>query len=164
MAKRPAGKVANKAAAVPPPPPRQRSLVWLQGLLCGAVVTLAPSTALLLGVLLGPALLALILDRQSGRPRARSIALCSMAASVDPLRALWASDHSISAASALLGNLSIVAAAWSAGAAGWLLAEIAPLGVRAALEAISLTRAARLRAARVQLMEEWGFDPNGNDQ
>ena len=80
----------RKAASKPPPrAPRQHSLIWLQGLLCGAMVTLATPTALLLGVLLGPALLAIVLDREPGRPRARSIALCSMAAAVDPLRTLW---------------------------------------------------------------------------
>jgi len=92
---------------------------------CGAMVTLATPTALLLGVLLAPALLALMMDRQTGRPRARSIALCGMAASVNPLRALWASDHSISHATTLLGNSHVLGAAWSAAAAGWLLAEIA---------------------------------------
>src|SRR5690349_1624154 len=35
-------------------PRRQRSFVWLQGLLCGALATLATPTALLLGVLLAP--------------------------------------------------------------------------------------------------------------
>lgn len=67
-------------------PRRQRSFVWLQGLLCGALATLATPTALLLGVLLAPALLAIALDQDPGRPRARSIALFSMAASVGPLR------------------------------------------------------------------------------
>ena len=52
--------------------PRQHSLTWLQGLLCGAMVTLATPTALLLGVILGPALLAVLLDHEPGRPRAYS--------------------------------------------------------------------------------------------
>ena len=81
MAKR---KAANKPAT--DAKPRQRSMIWLQGLLCGAMVTLATPTALLLGVLLGPALLAIALDHEPGRPRARSIALWSMAAAVIPLR------------------------------------------------------------------------------
>jgi len=45
----------------------------------------------------------------------------------------------------------------TAGAAGWLLAELSPIGVRAALEALSLTRAAKLRSARARLVDEWGF-------
>ena len=47
---------------------RQHSMVWLQGLTCGAVVTLAPGVAVLLGLLLGPGLLALLLDREPGTP------------------------------------------------------------------------------------------------
>src|ERR1041384_3722306 len=47
-------------------PPRQRSFVWLQGLLCGALATLATPTALLLGVLLAPAFLAIALDQAAG--------------------------------------------------------------------------------------------------
>jgi hypothetical protein len=157
MAKRSVGKTITGAGSVAQP--RQHSMVWLQGLLCGAMVTLATPTALLLGVLLGPVVLALVLDRQPGRPRARSIALCGMAASVDPLRTLWMTDHSMATATALLGHLQIVGAAWIAAAAGWLLAEVMPIAVRVALEALSISRAARLRTLRARLVEEWGLDP-----
>src|SRR6266480_1236596 len=93
--------------------PRQRSMVWLQGLLCGAVVTFAPPTALLMGVLLAPALLALVLDRQVGRPKARSVALFGMAASVDPLRSLWVNGHNMSVLAGVLG-FRVVGTAWMA--------------------------------------------------
>ena len=131
-------------------------MVWLQGLLCGAMAMLAPPTALLLGVLLGPAVLALMLDRQPGRPRARSIALFGMAASVDPLRTLWVSGHAMTDAAALLADLHVLGIA---AAAGWLLAEAAPVAVRATLEALTISRTARLRALRSRLSEEWRLDP-----
>jgi hypothetical protein len=143
---------------------RQHSMVWLQGLLCGAMATLALPTALLMGVLLGPALLALVFDRQPGRPKARSVALFGMAASVDPLRSLWVAGHSISAAAALLGDPRVLGTAWTAAAAGWLLAEVAPIAVRATLEAFSVSRTARLRASRARLAEEWGLDKAADDQ
>ncbi len=146
------------------PPPRQHSLVWLQGLLCGAMVTLATPTALLLGVTLGPALLAILLDREPGRPRARSIALCSMAAAVDPLRTLWTAGHTMATATALAGDARIVGIAWSAAAAGWLLAEILPIGIRAVLETLSLARAVRLRLERERLVEAWGLDTTPDNQ
>ncbi len=157
----------RKAVASAPPAaraPRQHSLIWLQGLLCGAVATLATPTALLIGVLLGPALLAIALDREPGRPRARSIALCSMAAAVEPLRTLWSAGHSMATATALLGNVHVLATAWSAAAAGWLLAEATPMAVRAALEALSIARAARLRAERAKLVETWGLGAPPVDQ
>ena len=162
MAKR--GPAAAPSIARATAPPRQRSLIWLQGLLCGALATLATPTALLLGILLGPAVLALLLDRQPGRPKGRSVALWGMAASVDPLRLLWASGHSIPVATSIVANLHVVGVSWSAAAAGWLLAEIAPIGVRAVLEALTLSRAVRLRAARARLVEEWGFESPPGDQ
>ena len=119
---------------------------------------LAPPTALLMGVLLGPALLALVFDRQPGRPRARSIALFGMAASVDPLRTLWVSGHGMPEAVAMVGDLHVLATAWAAGGAGWLLAEASPVVVRAALETLSISRAARLRALRTRLADEWRLD------
>lgn len=137
-------------------PPRQHSMVWMQGLLCGALVTLAPPTALLLGVLLGPALLAMVLDGQPGRPRARSIALCSMAASIGPLLILW-TGQGMATATALLADLRVTGAAWSAAAGGWLLAEVMPIAVRATLEALSMSRASQLRMARARLVEEWNL-------
>ena len=155
----------QKAAPTPgtKPQPRQRSLVWLQGLLCGAMATLATPTALLLGVLLGPALLAILFDHESGRARARSIALCSMAASIDPLQTLWTAGHTIATAMALLSNVRVVGMAWGAAAAGWLLAEIIPIGVRAALEGVSVARASRLNAERAKLVETWGLDSPQDD-
>jgi len=141
-------------------PRRQRSLVWLQGLLCGALATLATPTALLLGVLMAPALLAIALDQEMGRPRARSIALFNMAASVWPLRTLWISGHNLATATTLLGNLQVVGTAWSAAAVGWLLAEMMPLAVRAVLDALSIARKARLEAERARLVEFWGLDGN----
>jgi len=137
---------------------RRHSFVWLQGLACGAVVTLAPATALLLAVLLGPAGLALALDRQPGRPVARAVLLCSAAACVEPVRALWAAGHTTQASLALLGDLAMVGTVWSAAAAGWLLVELAPIAARVALEAHSRARAARLRTARAKLAAEWGAD------
>jgi hypothetical protein len=155
----------HKAAPTPgtKSQPRQHSLVWLQGLLCGAMATLATPTALLMGVLLGPALLAILLDHEPGRPRARSIALCSMAASIDPLRTLWTVGHTIATAMALLSNIRVVGLAWSAAAVGWLLAEIIPIGVRATLEGLSVARASRLNAERAKLVEIWGLNAPQDD-
>ena len=163
MARKPKGgrEAAEMATAAPA---RRHSLTWLQGLACGGVVTLAAPSALLLAVLLGPTLLALSLDRQTGRPTARGVALCNMAASVGPLRTLWASGHSMAMAASLAMNVQVLGQAWSAAAAGWLLAEAAPIAVRAVLEALSVSQAARLRAARSRLVEEWGLGLEDGDQ
>jgi len=142
---------------------RQHSLVWLQGLACGALVTLATPTAVLLGILLAPALLAVLLDHEPGRPKARSIGLCNMVAAVEPLHVLWTTGHSMATASALLGNLGIIGKAWSAAAAGWLLAEVLPIGIRAILDTVSVARTTKLRTERARLVEAWGLE-NPEDQ
>jgi hypothetical protein len=83
------GKRTREPPRAAAPLGRQRSLAWLQGLVVGALVTLATSTALLLAVLLAPAMVAFVFDRAPGRPVARSVALCGMAACVGPELALW---------------------------------------------------------------------------
>jgi hypothetical protein len=152
-------RLAGDPSSVIAPHAQSNVLMWAQGLLCGGLVALLPPIALLLGVLLGPALVALFLDRQPGKPVARSVLLCSLAASVAPVRMLWAAGHGMAASVVLATDPDILGTAWAAAAAGWLLAELAPLGVRVALEAVSLSQAARLRAVRAALAEEWGFGP-----
>ncbi len=139
--------------------PRRHSMVWLQGLGCGAVVALVPAMALLLGVLLLPGVLAVLYDRQGGRPVARTVLLCGTAAAVAPTVALWGAGNNLDACLMLLGDLRVVGTAWSTAAAGWILAELAPVAVLIVLEAITQTRAARLRAERERLAAEWGVDP-----
>ncbi len=133
----------------PKPAGAPRSLAWAQGLLCGALVALAPALAVLLAVLLAPSLLALGLDRAAGRPVLRSVALCNASGCVGPVRALWAGGHGLGAATALLGDPRLLATAWAAGAAGWLLAELCPLGLRLVLEGAAAAQAdAAASAAR----------------
>jgi hypothetical protein len=149
---------ASAASRRGPAPGKSNALMWIQGLLCGGLVAMLPPTALLLGVLLGPALLALFLDPQPGKPIARSVLLCTLAACVKPVRLLWAAGHSMAASMALATDADIIGTAWAAAAAGWLLAELTPVAVRVVLEGISLRQAARLRAVRAALAEEWGLD------
>ncbi|MBN8925512.1 MAG: hypothetical protein BGO51_13710 [Rhodospirillales bacterium 69-11] len=137
--------------------PKRHSLVWLQGLACGALAALVPSLAVMIGILLGPGLVMLVLDQEPTKPVARAVLLCGVATVVDPIRALWSAGHGLDASLALAGDLRVVGTAWSAAAAGWLLAELAPVVVRAVLEAGGLARAAQLRAARARLAEEWGL-------
>ena len=138
--------------------------MWLQGLLCGALATLATPTALLLGVLLGPAIVALTLDGEPGKPTGRTVALFSMAASVGPLKTLWTTGHTMAVAADLVANLNVVATTWTAAAAGWLLAQILPIAIRSVLDAIGMARSVRLRAERAKLISDWGLDAPDGDQ
>ena len=136
-----------------------RSLTWLQGLLCGALVTLATPTALLAGVLFLPALAASVLDRQPGKPVARGIALFGLCGIVGPVLSLWAAGHTLDAAMLLASDPDNLMLAWGAAATGWLLVELTPVAVRAALEAMALSRTARLNAERARYEAAWGFSP-----
>jgi hypothetical protein len=119
---------------------------------------MAPATALLVGILLAPGLAALVLDRVNGRPIARGMLLCDVAASVDPIRQLWQGGQGVETALELVGDWKILGLAWLAAGIAWGLVELVPVGVRLVLEAESLSRAARLKAARNRLHDEWGAE------
>jgi hypothetical protein len=138
-------------------------MLWLQGLLCGVLTALATPTALVLGVLLAPGLLALVLDRAPGRPTARAMLLFGLSATVFPLMALWKAGHTMEAASVLAGDPGTLARAWSAAGVAWLLVQLAPLAVRLALESMALSRRHRVRALRARCAAEWGFPDRGED-
>jgi hypothetical protein len=135
-----------------------RSVVWLSGLACGVLAAVAPGVAILAAGLLAPGAVALRLDREPGRPIARTVLTCGLAGCVQPVITLWNTGQSFDAAMAIVTDPVTLGIAWSAAAAGWLLTQIIPLIVRAVLEATFLARAARLRAVRGRLMEAWGLE------
>jgi len=137
---------------------------WLQGLVCGAVVTLATPTALLGVLLLAPALVAFLLDTAPGRPAARPMLLWGLAASVRPMVALWTGGHTNGHALELAGDVGVLATAWAAQAGGWLTACILPLFINVALDAAAATQAARLRHARFRHEEEWHIPPRDEEE
>ena len=135
---------------------RRGSGMWMQGLVCGALVTLATPTALLGGVLLLPAIIVYLIDDTEGRPALRAVLLFGLATALRPMLTLWTGGHSVSVSLSLLSDFATPAVAWSAQGAGWLLSQAIPLLVRVALEAQSRLEIARLRAERAKLAEQWG--------
>ncbi|HEX3350079.1 MAG TPA: hypothetical protein VHS58_18465 [Acetobacteraceae bacterium] len=147
-------------------PARRPSALWLQGLICGAIVTLAAPVALVIAVLLAPTALAMLSDAREDRPPTRGLVLAGLAYAVHPLITLWRSGHDLPAALATLSDFGVIAAAWAAQAGLWLLGEVIPLAVRLALEARSGSRSALLRAERARCVAEWGVStdqPTGHD-
>ena len=132
-----------------------RPLFWLQGLLCGLGAALATPTAVLGSVLLAPGLIMLLVERTPGRPICRTMLLLGIAASVGPVRALWAGGHTMALALSEMSDVTVVGLAWLAAAVGWLLTELAPVLVRLALEASARAQTARLRAELATLEAEW---------
>lgn len=150
---------AHTPNAVNPEGATPKSLIWVQGLLCGGLATLATPTALLVAVLFLPPLIAGVVDRQPGKPVARSMALFGFCGIVGPVLSLWATGHTITGASQLATDPNNLMKAWGMAAAGWLLAELAPVAVRAILEAMTLSRTSGLRAERARYQADWGFPP-----
>jgi hypothetical protein len=144
---------------------RRGSGPWLQGLVCGALATLATPTALLAGVLLLPAIIVYLIDDAEGRATLRTVLLFGLAASLRPMLGLWTGGHSMDISISLLSDVATPAVAWSAQGAGWLLAQAIPLLVRMALEGQAKIEIARLRAERAKLAETWGLppEPDGGD-
>jgi hypothetical protein len=157
MARPPA---AAEAKAKPPQGGgRLGSLLWLVGLGCGALATLATPTAVLAGCLLAPGLLSLVIDQLPGKPTARAVVLFGLAATAQPLATLWHTGHQIGAALDMAADTGTLATAWVAQRGAWMLCELTPLIVALSMEAVSRARAARLRSVRAGYEEQWGLPP-----
>jgi hypothetical protein len=122
---------------------------WLQGL---------PAFALLLGVLLVPALVGVLLDRRPGRPVARAVFLAGAAFALAPAWRLFEGGDNLSAALDLLQDPRVLAPAWLAGATGWALCEILPMLLRVASDARAAARTAALQAEIEALREAWDLE------
>jgi hypothetical protein len=138
-------------------------MTWLSGLACGVLAAVVPGVALVAFCLLAPALVALWLDREPGRPMARTILLCGLAGCVRPVITLWNVGHGLDTAWTIASDPSAIGPAWAAAAAGWLALQVVPLGVRAALDAAALARIARLRASRTRIAEAWGLEQSHDE-
>ena len=141
-----------------------RSIIWLSGLASGVLAALVPGIAAVVAGLLAPGLVALKFDREPGRPVARTVLTCGLAGCVHPVITLWNTGQSFDTAIAIVTDPRTIGIAWSTAAAGWLLTQITPLVVRAALEGVALARSTRLRATRSRIAEAWGLDAEPKDQ
>ncbi len=135
--------------------------VWLQGLACGAAVTMATPSAVLAGLLLAPGIGAMLLEREPGRPVAKVTLLCGAALAAGPVLALWESGQGVGGAVNAAADLPVLAGCWAAQGAGWLVAQVAPVLVRLALEAHAKAQTALLQAERARHEAEWGIPPQG---
>jgi hypothetical protein len=132
------------------------SLIWLQGLACGGMAALVPVAAMQVALLLAPGLAALALDPRAGKPIARAMLLFGLAASIDPIRSAWLGDGGPTLDRVL--DMTALLLAWTAQAAGWLLAQIVPVLVGLVVDATHRARAAELRSLRESLVRSWGLD------
>ncbi len=138
--------------------PARGSTLWIQGLACGALLTFAAPTALLLGVLLLPALACVLAERGAGQSVARPVALCCGAACLHPLWRLWSQGETIDTAVATLADPKALLLAWGAGACAWALCQVTPVVVRTVWEAREAANARAITIELEQLQAEWDLD------
>jgi hypothetical protein len=131
--------------------------MWLQGLICGALLAFATPTAVLAGALLAPSAIAWATDTAPGRPMARAVLFAATPFAVGPLWHLWVNGHSMRTALDLLADTPALFEAWLSAAFGWAVCQILPVVLRAAADMQAARQAAQLKAELTRLREEWDF-------
>ena len=132
-----------------------RSWLWLQGVMVGVVAATAPGSALLVAVLLCPAVAYAVFETTPGRPVTRTMLSCGSIGTFMPLRLLWEHGNSVDEALALLADLTRPLLAWVACATGWLLSEASHMGARVVLKAAFNRRSVLLQREEADLTAEW---------
>ena len=140
-----------------------RSLIWVQGLLCGGLVAWLPATAILAAILLAPGLIAYFVDRSPARAVGRVVLLCGAVIVPHSLMALWHAGNAMVTSLGMASDTRRLASAWAVQAAGWLVVELAPVVARLILDAQARGRIAQLRRQRARLEDEWALAPRGDD-
>lgn len=134
------------------------STFWLQGMMCGALVAFASPFALLFGVLMAPAVAAMLTDREPGRPVGRAVFLAGAAASVAPAWHLWWAGGTMAEALDMLADVSTLAVAWLLGATAWALCQVLPMITMVVWNWREAARARGLLEELKSLREEWGLE------
>jgi hypothetical protein len=135
------------------------SLVWLQGLVCGALLTFATPIALLLGVLLAPTVAAAVMDTASNRAMTRAVFLSGLAFTLGPLWKLILAGRGMDSAVELIGDPAVLGAAWLAGACGWALCEVLPVVLRSFAELRAMAKITALQSEASALRDAWDLEP-----
>jgi hypothetical protein len=134
------------------------SMLWLQGLVCGALLAFAPATALLLVVLLAPALACLATDTEPGRGMTRAVALACVAGALPPVWHLWMAHDTMEMALALLLQPLTLCLAWGAGACSWALCQVLPVLLQSLWNVRETVRARAIKTELKRLKDEWHLD------
>ncbi len=133
----------------------RRSWFWLQGMVCGVAAAAVPGTALVIGVLLAPAIALYLMAPAANRPVARAMLLMGAAATMMPLRLLWEQGGTLDAALDLLSDPGRPLLSWFACGTAWCLGQIGEILTRLALDARGMLAVRALTAERDRLKAEW---------
>ena len=134
---------------------RRGSTLWIQGLACGACLTFAAPTALMLSVLLAPALICLLVQSAANRGVVRAVAVACAAASLSPVWHLWLAGDRFEQALASLSDPFVPFLAWGSGASAWALCQVIPVVLRGSWDMQTAARIKTLETELKTLNEEW---------
>ncbi len=134
---------------------------WMGGLVCGALLAVAPPYAILLAGCLLPGLAAWVFLPERPRRTAQAMLLFGLATSCAPLRRLWDGGGGLAVAWSQLTDPLPLAIAWFAAAFGWALAELLPLAAAAALEFEAQRQRTSLQKARRRVVDGWELREDG---
>ena len=143
----------RSATTVGPKP--ARPWTWLQGIVCGAVVAIAPGTAVLLAVLLAPALGILATSRPKHDAPVRAMLLAGAASAFMPLRLLWDQGGTLTAALDVLTDPSRPLLSWVACGLAWLGCHVLEAIMRFVDQMRTSASDKALSHERATLLREW---------
>jgi hypothetical protein len=132
--------------------------MWLQGLACGALLAFAPAMALLLGVLLAPAIACFAADMEQGRGATRSVAIACVAGALSPAWHLWLAGNAFGVAITLLCDPLTLVLAWGAGACAWALCQVVPALLQSLWSVRETLRTHKIEAEMKRIREEWHLE------
>ncbi len=147
--------MAEAASAHAGKPARRGSLLWVQGLACGALLTFAAPTCLVLGVLLAPALASVLGERDAGPGTPRAVALCCGASAVVPVWRLWMEGDQMARALETLSDPLTLVVAWGTGACAWAACQVLPVVIRSVWDLQVAARGRTLQAELTECRAEW---------
>jgi hypothetical protein len=124
-------------------------------MVCGVAAAVIPGTALVIAVLLAPAIAMYATEPTRGRPIARAMIYMGTASTMMPLRLLWEHGGTLDAALDLLSDPGRPLLAWLACGAAWFLGQLTEILSRFALDARAKMAMRALSAERDKLKEEW---------
>ncbi len=134
---------------------RHGSALWIQGLACGACLTFAAPTALLISILLAPALICLLASPGVNRGLLRSVSVACAAASLSPVWHLWLAGDRFDQALAALSEPFVLLIAWGAGASAWALCQVIPIVLRVSWDVRSTAQLRAIEFELKKLHEDW---------
>ncbi len=140
------------------PAPAKGSRMWLQGLVCGALLAFAPAMALLLAVLMAPAMASMAADLEKSRGTTRSVTIACAAGALAPAWHLWLAHDEIGATLVLLSDPLNLLLAWGGGASAWALCQVVPALLQSVWSVRETVRSHKIQAEMKQIREEWHLE------